>query len=117
MSDATVTIRGVDSNIWKEFQTGIVNLHGNLYGNIGQEVTNALKLWLDRYLGRQTAVSLQAERISVSYNDIGGLKKEISKIKETVEIPLRHPELFRWLNLIHPKSVLIYGPLEQERIY
>jgi len=109
MSDATVTIRGVDSKTWKEFQTGIVNLHGNLYGNIGQEVTNALNLWLDRYLGIESAVSIQPDRISVSYDDIGGLKKEISKIKEVVEVPLRHPELFRWLNLIPSKGVLIYG--------
>lgn len=110
MPDATVTIRGVDSKTWKEFQTGIVSLHGNLYGNIGQEVTNALNLWLDRHLGRQSAVGIPANRISVSYEDIGGLKEEIGKIKETVEIPLRHPELFRWLNLIPSKGVLIYGP-------
>jgi len=110
MSDATVTIRGIDSKTWKEFQTGIVNLHGNLYGNIGQEVTNALNLWLDRYLGMRSAVGVPANRISVSYEDIGGLKKEITKVKEMVEIPLKHPELLKWLNLVPSKAVLIYGP-------
>jgi len=109
MSDTTVTVRGVDSEAWKEFQSGIVSLHGNLYGNIGQEVTSALKLWLERHRGMKSAVGIPPERLAVSYNDIGGLKKEIHMIKETVEVPLRHPELFRWLNLIPPKGVLIHG--------
>ncbi len=110
MPDTTITIRGIDSKAWKEFQRGIVSLYGNLYGNIGQEVTNALKLWLKRYRGMESAVGIPASRLSVSYDDIGGLKEEIKMIKETVEIPLRHPELFKWLNLIPPKGVLIYGP-------
>lgn len=110
MSETTITIRGVDSKVWKELQRGIVSLHGNLYGNIGQEVTNALELWLDRYRGRESAIGIPPDRLTVSYNDIGGLKKEIKMIKEAVEIPLSHPELFTWLNLIPPKGVLIYGP-------
>ena len=110
MSDITVTIRGVDPKAWKEFQRGIVSLHGNLYGNIGQEVTNALELWLVRYRGKESAVGIPADRISVFYGDIGGLKEEIRMIKEAAEIPLRHPELFRWLDLIPSKGVLIHGP-------
>jgi len=110
MSDATVTIRGVDSKAWKEFQSGIVSLHGNLYGNIGQEVTNAMNLWLERYRGRASAVAIPPDRLSVSYDDVGGLKEEIKMMKEAVEIPLRHPEIFRWLDLIPPKGVLIHGP-------
>jgi len=110
MSDTTVTIRGVDSEVWTRFQRGIVSIHGNLYGNIGLEVTNALNLWLERNRGREAAVGIPADRLSISYDDIGGLKKEIGMIKEIVEIPLRHPELFKWLNLVPPKGVLIYGP-------
>lgn len=110
MAETTVTIRGVDSKLWKEFQTGIVSIHGNLYGNIGLEASNALKLWLERYRGMESAVSVPPDRISVSYNDIGGLKEEIKMIKEAVEMPLKHPELFRWLNLLPPRGVLIHGP-------
>ena len=110
MSETTVTVRGVDSKAWKGFQAGIVSLHGNLYGNIGQEVTNALKLWLERNRGMESAVGIPADRLSISYDDIGGLKEEIKMIREAVEVPLRHPELFRWLNLIPPKGVLIHGP-------
>jgi len=110
MSDATVTIRGVDSKAWKEFQSGIVNQYGNLYGNIGQEVTNALNLWLERYRGRVSAVGIPPDRLLVSTDDIGGLRGEIKVMRETVEMPLRHPEIFKWLDLIPPKGVLIHGP-------
>jgi len=109
MSDTTVTIRGVDSKAWKEFQSGIISLHGNLYGNIGQEVTSAFKLWLERHRGKESAVGISPDRISILYDDIGGLKEEIKMIRELVELPLKHPELFKRLNLIPPKGVLIHG--------
>jgi transitional endoplasmic reticulum ATPase len=46
----------------------------------------------------------------VTYEDIGGLKDEIQKIREMVELPLRHPELFERLGIEAPKGVLLYGP-------
>jgi len=45
-----------------------------------------------------------------TYEDIGGLKEEIQKIREMVELPLRHPELFERLGIEPPKGVLIHGP-------
>ena len=47
---------------------------------------------------------------SISYEDIGGIKEEVQKIREMVELPLRHPELFERLGIEAPKGVLIYGP-------
>lgn len=47
---------------------------------------------------------------SISYEDIGGLKDEVQKIREMVELPMRHPELFERLGIEAPKGVLIYGP-------
>ncbi len=47
---------------------------------------------------------------TVTYEDIGGLKEEIRKIREMVELPLRHPELFERLGIEPPKGVLLYGP-------
>ncbi len=47
---------------------------------------------------------------TVTYEDIGGLKEEIRKIREMVELPLRHPELFERLGIDPPKGVLLYGP-------
>ncbi|RLF15426.1 MAG: AAA family ATPase, partial [Thermoprotei archaeon] len=46
----------------------------------------------------------------VTYEDIGGLKEEIQRIREMVELPLRHPELFQRLGIEPPKGVLLYGP-------
>ena len=46
----------------------------------------------------------------VSYEDIGGLKEEIEKIREMVEIPMKHPEVFERLGIKPPKGVLLYGP-------
>jgi len=47
---------------------------------------------------------------SVSYDDIGGLGDEIKRIREMVELPLRHPELFKRLGVEAPKGVLLHGP-------
>ncbi len=46
----------------------------------------------------------------ITYEDIGGLKEAIRKIREMVELPLRHPELFKRLGIDPPKGVLLYGP-------
>ena len=46
----------------------------------------------------------------VSYEDIGGLHEEIMKIREMIELPLKHPELFERLGIDPPKGVLLYGP-------
>ncbi|MEM3446448.1 MAG: CDC48 family AAA ATPase [Candidatus Korarchaeum sp.] len=47
---------------------------------------------------------------TVTYEDIGGLREEIQRIREMVELPLRHPELFRHLGIDPPKGVLLFGP-------
>jgi len=46
----------------------------------------------------------------VSYEDIGGLGDSIRKIREMIELPLRHPEIFERLGIQPPKGVLLYGP-------
>jgi len=46
----------------------------------------------------------------VTYEDIGGLKEAIQRIREMVELPLRHPEIFERLGIEPPKGVLLYGP-------
>jgi len=46
----------------------------------------------------------------VTYEDIGGLHEVIAKIRELVELPLRHPELFQRLGIEPPKGILLYGP-------
>lgn len=45
-----------------------------------------------------------------TYEDIGGLGEEIMRVREMIELPMKHPELFRHLNIEPPKGVILYGP-------
>jgi transitional endoplasmic reticulum ATPase len=45
-----------------------------------------------------------------TYEDVGGLREEIQRVREMVELPLRHPELFQRLGIDPPKGVLLHGP-------
>ncbi len=57
------------------------------------------------------AVELSDEKIpEITYEDIGGLSEEIKKIRELVEIPLKHPEIFERLGIQPPKGILLHGP-------
>jgi transitional endoplasmic reticulum ATPase len=57
------------------------------------------------------AVEITDESIpEITYEDIGGLSDEIKKIREMVEIPLKHPEIFQRLGIEPPKGVLLHGP-------
>ena len=46
----------------------------------------------------------------VTYEDIGGIRNEIKKVREMIELPLRHPEIFEKLGIEAPKGVMLYGP-------
>src|SRR3989338_3562598 len=57
------------------------------------------------------AVEVTEEKIpDVAYEDVGGLEEEIKKIREMVELPLKHPEIFERLGIDAPKGVLLHGP-------
>ncbi len=57
------------------------------------------------------AVEIKEEAIpEVTYEDIGGLDEELKKIREMVELPLKHPEVFERLGIEPPKGVLLHGP-------
>jgi transitional endoplasmic reticulum ATPase len=47
---------------------------------------------------------------SVTYDDVGGLEEELKRVREIIELPLKHPELFDRLGIDAPKGVLLYGP-------
>ncbi|MDD4307182.1 MAG: CDC48 family AAA ATPase [Thermoplasmata archaeon] len=69
-------------------------------------------------MARTTALELKEESVSedelvttnVAYEDVGGLRNELQRVREMIELPLRHPELFRRLGINPPKGVLLYGP-------
>ena len=57
------------------------------------------------------AVEVSEDRVvDVTYEDIGGLKEEIKKVREMIELPLKHPEIFERLGVEPPKGVLLHGP-------
>ncbi|WP_114227349.1 MULTISPECIES: CDC48 family AAA ATPase [Sphingomonas] len=70
------------------------------------------------HIDRDTVVELLPEyseqqgerRADVTYDDLGGLKSTIDALREMVELPLRHPELFQRLGVDPPKGVLLHGP-------
>jgi transitional endoplasmic reticulum ATPase len=55
-------------------------------------------------------ISDSTANIQVTYEDIGGLTDEVKKIREMVELPLKHPEIFARLGIEPPKGVLLHGP-------
>ncbi|TXI11156.1 MAG: AAA family ATPase [Rhizobium sp.] len=69
-------------------------------------------------MSEQTVVELrpqfeepkEARRADVTYDDIGGLGPSVDQVREMVDLPLRHPELFQRLGIDPPKGVLLYGP-------
>ena len=50
------------------------------------------------------------ETPSITYEDIGGLERELEQVREMIELPMRHPELFQQLGIEPPKGVLLHGP-------
>ena len=67
-------------------------------------------------IGRRTDIRVvEGERAltrapSVSYEDIGGLEREVGRVREMVELPLKHSAVFERLGILAPKGVLLYGP-------
>jgi transitional endoplasmic reticulum ATPase len=65
----------------------------------------------------ETAIEIQPEAVEVmakaplvTYEDIGGLGDAIARVREIIELPIKHPELFDRLGIDPPKGVLLYGP-------
>jgi len=57
------------------------------------------------------AMPVEEESVpEISYEDIGGLEDEVKKIREMVELPLKHPEIFQRLGVEAPKGLLLHGP-------
>ena len=59
---------------------------------------------------RPEAVEIVEKKVpDVTYDDVGGLKREIGKVREMIELPLRHPEIFDRLGIDPPRGVLLHG--------
>lgn len=67
------------------------------------------------YIGPQTVIEItnkpeEESSEAVNYEDIGGLRSQLDKVRELVELPLKHPEIFTRLGIDAPKGILLYGP-------
>ena len=62
-------------------------------------------------IGSKSDISAQNKKIDrITYEDVGGIKNEVHKVREMIELPLRHPELFDKIGIEAPKGVLLHGP-------
>ena len=62
-------------------------------------------------IGSKSNIAVQDKKIDrITYEDIGGIKNEVQKVREMIELPLRHPELFDKIGIEAPKGVLLHGP-------
>ncbi len=59
---------------------------------------------------REKPVVLEVTGTGITYEDIGGLSDEIQRLREMIELPMKHPEVFEKLGIESPKGVLMYGP-------
>ena len=69
-----------------------------------------IKLPLPPKIDPTVSMMTVEDKPDVTYNDLGGCKEQIEKIREVVELPLLHPERFIQLGIDPPKGVLLYGP-------
>jgi len=72
--------------------------------------TGIVRVTYRTHLRIQNEPVAKARLPRTTYEDIGGLHEEIQRIREMVELPLRHPELFQRLGIEPPKGVLLHGP-------
>ena len=70
----------------------------------------AIQNFTEVKLSEKPAKEEVAKGPKVAYEDIGGLKEQVDRVREMIELPLRHPELFEKLGVDAPKGVLLHGP-------
>jgi len=75
-----------------------------------QPAANALIVTTSTVISIKEQAKAVARVPRITYEDIGGLRGEIQKVREMIELPLRHPELFERLGVEAPKGVLLHGP-------
>lgn len=73
-------------------------------------ITDSTEMMVSEESAKAVQVAKEGGVPSISYEDIGGVRNEISRVREMIELPLRHPELFKRLGVEAPKGVLLYGP-------
>ena len=73
-------------------------------------VSPSTKITVSEESAKAVQVSKEGGAPSITYEDIGGLGNAVGRVREMIELPLRHPELFKRLGVEAPKGVLLHGP-------
>lgn len=73
-------------------------------------VNDSTKITVSEESAKAVQVSKEGGVSSITYEDIGGLGDAVGRVREMIELPLRHPELFKRLGVEAPKGVLLHGP-------
>ncbi len=73
-------------------------------------INDATKVSVSEDSAKAVQASQEGKVPSITYEDIGGIRNEIARVREMIELPLRHPELFKRLGVEAPKGVLLHGP-------
>ena len=73
-------------------------------------VNDSTKITVSEESAKAQQVSREGGAPSITYEDIGGLGDAVGRVREMIELPLRHPELFKRLGVEAPKGVLLHGP-------
>ena len=73
-------------------------------------VTDSTKITVSEESAKAVKVSEEGGVPSITYDEIGGLGNAVGRVREMIELPLRHPELFKRLGVEAPKGVLLHGP-------
>ena len=106
---------GIKGNVGHEF---LVNYPGSINKDLlepgarvalNQNTLTVVNVFPKKKDKNITAMEID-EKPNITYDDIGGLKYQIVEIKETVELPIKHPEIFEEIGIDPPKGILLYGP-------
>jgi transitional endoplasmic reticulum ATPase len=73
-------------------------------------INDSTKVTVSEESAKAGQVLKEGEAPSITYEDIGGLGNAVDRVREMIELPLRHPELFKRLGVEAPKGVLLHGP-------
>jgi len=73
-------------------------------------ITDSTKITVSEESAKAVQISKEGGAPSITYEDIGGIRNEVARVREMIELPLRHPELFKRLGVEAPKGVLLHGP-------
>jgi transitional endoplasmic reticulum ATPase len=73
-------------------------------------ISDTTRIVVSEETSKALQISQEGSTASITYEDIGGLGDAVARVREMIELPLRHPELFKRLGVEAPKGVLLHGP-------